>query len=371
MKNYRNDTRTVMTLDAGGTNLVFSAISRMEEVVKPVKMPSCGDHLDQCIKNIIHGFREIMHQLSVPPDAISFAFPGPADYPNGIIGDLKNLPAFRGGVPLKAILEEEFGIPVFINNDGDLYAYGEALCGFLPMINRQLKEAGSAKQFKNLIGFTLGTGFGGGIVCNGQLYIGDNSSGTEVWLLSSCEDNTVNIEEQISIRAVCRNYKILSGESGEITPKDVYDIAVGTKSGNAPAALEAYHKLGTALGFALTNILTITDSLAVIGGGVSGAAELFMPAMLEAMNGHFTAKDGRIYPRLVQKVFNLEDPAQTTLFAKGERRSVFTPKGKEIVYDTMSRVGVGISKIGTEKAICLGAYAYALGELDGNVPENL
>lgn len=364
MKDYKNDERIVMTLDAGGTNLVFGAIGQMQEVVKPVRMPSCGDNLEKCIEHIKQGFKEVMIQLPLAPHAISFAFPGPADYPNGIIGDLKNLPAFKGGVPLKAILEEEFGIPVFINNDGDLYAYGEALCGFLPMINKQLQEAGSAKQFKNLIGFTLGTGFGGGIVCNGQLYIGDNSAGTEVWLLSSCEDNSVNIEEEISIRAVCRNYKLLSGETGEITPKDVYEIAKGTKTGNRNAALEAYKKLGTALGYALTNILTITDSLAVIGGGVSGAAQLFMPAMFEAMNENFTAKNGGVYPRLVQKVFNLEDPSQMTLFAEGERKSVFTPSGKEIVYDTMSRIGVGISRIGTEKAISLGAYAYALGELD-------
>lgn len=366
MKDYAKDNRVVMTLDAGGTNLVFGAIGQMQELVKSVRMPSCGDNLGKCIENIKQGFREVMSQLPLKPHAISFAFPGPADYPNGIIGELKNLPAFNGGVPLKAILEEEFGIPVFINNDGDLYAYGEALCGFLPMINKQLKEAGSAKQFRNLIGFTLGTGFGGGIVCNGQLYLGDNSAGTEVWLLSSCEDNSINIEEEISIRAVCRNYKLFSGETGEITPKDVYEIAKGIKTGNRNAALDAYKKLGRALGLVLTNILTITDCLAVIGGGVSGAAELFMPAMFDAMNDNFTARDCRVYPRLVQKVFNLEDSDQIVLFAKGERKSVFTPGGKEIVYDTMSRVGVGISKIGTEKAISLGAYAYALGELDCN-----
>ena len=67
-----------------------------------------------------------------PPVAISFAFPGPADYPAGIIGDMSNMPAFRGGVALGPILEDQFGIPVFINNDGDLFVYGEAIAGFLP-----------------------------------------------------------------------------------------------------------------------------------------------------------------------------------------------------------------------------------------------
>lgn len=62
------------------------------------------------------------------PAAISFAFPGPADYPNGIIGGwLPNFPSFRDGVALGPFLQEKFGVPVFINNDGDLFAYALAL----------------------------------------------------------------------------------------------------------------------------------------------------------------------------------------------------------------------------------------------------
>jgi glucokinase len=117
--------------------------------------------------------------------AISFAFPGPADYANGIIDNSNNLPAFQGGVPLKSILEEEFGLPVYINNDGDLFAYGEALGGILPEINAQLEASGSPKRYKNLFGFTLGTGFGGGFVSNGQLITGDNVTAAEVWLFSN------------------------------------------------------------------------------------------------------------------------------------------------------------------------------------------
>ena len=56
--------------------------------------------------------------LNEPPVAISFAFPGPADYKRGIIGDLGNLPSLRGGIALGPMLEAEFGIPVFINNGG-------------------------------------------------------------------------------------------------------------------------------------------------------------------------------------------------------------------------------------------------------------
>ena len=124
---YTNDNRIVMTLDAGGTNFVFSAIQGGKEIADPVVLPACADCLDKCLGNLVEGFKAIQAGLPEAPVAISFAFPGPADYQAGIIGDLPNFPSFRGGVALGPFLEDIFGIPVFINNDGSLFAYGEAL----------------------------------------------------------------------------------------------------------------------------------------------------------------------------------------------------------------------------------------------------
>ena len=180
---FSKDNRIVMTLDAGGTNFVFSAIKGGKEIVMPVTLPSNANNLDLCLDTLVDGFNRIRNALPDEPIAISFAFPGPADYPNGIIGDLPNLPAFRGGIALGPMLKDKFKMPVFINNDGDLYAYGEAIAGYLPYINNLLAKKCSPKRFKNLVGFTLGTGFGGGIVSNGQLFFGDNSGSGEVWLL--------------------------------------------------------------------------------------------------------------------------------------------------------------------------------------------
>ena len=120
--NYTNDDRVVMTLDAGGTNLVFAAIQANEQVVDEIKIPSVPNNLDKMLDALVDGFNQVRSKIKEKPVAISFAFPGPADYPNGIIGDLPNLPAFRGGVALGPFLEYKFQLPVFINNDGDLYA---------------------------------------------------------------------------------------------------------------------------------------------------------------------------------------------------------------------------------------------------------
>src|ERR1039458_3384052 len=167
--NFNDDSRIVMTLDAGGTNFRFSAMRGNQQVAETIAMPSEATNLERCLLKITEGFMRVQRLCPAPAVAISFAFPGPADYPHGIIGDLGNLPCFRGGVALGPMLEAQFGIPVFINNDGDLFAYGEAIGGFLPYVNDLLGKAGSPKRFSNLLGVTLGTGLGGGIVRNGEL----------------------------------------------------------------------------------------------------------------------------------------------------------------------------------------------------------
>ena len=90
----------VMTLDAGGVNLVFSAICNGKEIVSPITIPTIPDNLHLCLNAIKKGFETIRVLLPTPPEAISFAFPGPADYEAGIIGDLPNFSAFRDGVAL-------------------------------------------------------------------------------------------------------------------------------------------------------------------------------------------------------------------------------------------------------------------------------
>ncbi|HTX17959.1 MAG TPA: ROK family protein [Bacteroidota bacterium] len=365
--NYRSDKRIVMTLDAGGTNFVFTAFRGMEQILDEITLPSNADNLDRCLATIVNGFESVRKKLPAPPAAISFAFPGPADYPRGIIGDLPNLSAFRGGVALGPFLESRFRLPVFINNDGDLYAYGEAIAGFLPAINGLLEKAGSAKRFKNLLGLTLGTGFGAGIVRDGRLFLGDNSIAGEIWLVRNKLNPKINIEDGASIRAVRRVYAREAGIAFETspTPKEIFEIGTGKIPGNAEAARRAFEELGEAAGDAISNAITLIDGLVVIGGGLAGASELFLPRLVQEMNGTFERTDGSTFRRLIANVYNLEDPRALEKFLRGSRREVaLYGTSKKVGYDPEMRIGVGISKIGTSKAIALGACAFALTSLD-------
>jgi glucokinase len=399
---HTKENRIVMTLDAGGTNFEFSAIQGMKECVEPIAFPSESHDLDRSLGNIIRGFEMIKKQLDTAPVAISFAFPGPADYIHGIIGDLGNLPAFRGGIALGPMLEDHFGLPVFINNDGDLFAYGEAMHGFLPELNHRLEQSGSQRQYKNLIGLTLGTGFGGGIVRNGELFLGDNGAAGEVWLLRNSLNPDVFAEENISARAITREYLLAAGggtaaggsPAGADSPAgdgrtdeadslagdgytagadnpaggvavptalDVYRIATGAFPGNREAALLAFQKLGQALGAALADVVTVIDAPVVIGGGLSNAWPLFFPEMLRQLNGHFVLADGTRVPRLEVRAYHMEDPASFTAFTRGEARRIQVPfSGRELTYDPAKSIVLGISRLGTSKAVALGAYAFAL-----------
>ncbi len=364
--NIWSDERVVLTLDAGGTNFVFSAIKGGNEIVDPIRKPSNANDLGLCLKTIIKGFQETKDLIKEDPIAISFAFPGPSDYKKGIIGDLANLPAFRGGVALGPMLEEHFNIPVFINNDGDLFAYGEALGGILPEINKRLQEANSPKQYSNLVGITLGTGFGGGLVHNNELFIGDNSIASEVWLTSSRLFPKRFAEEGISTRAIQRTYyENASNESNkDLMPVDIYKIAKDMNHPNKEAAQLAFQQFGNCLGDSLANLLTLTDGIAVIGGGLSGAHDLYMPAVMEEINGKFETAEGSAQARLVQKVYNIDNKKEFQEFIKDRSTKITIPgTDKSLQYDPEPRLAICSSKLGASKAIGIGAYAYALKEI--------
>ena len=360
---------TVITLDAGGTNFEFSAIKDGKFIGEAIRLPSQAADLNRCLETMKNGFTQIIDTLDERPDAISFAFPGPADYERGIIGDLPNLPAFKGGgIALGPYLELEFKIPVFINNDGNLFALGESRQGFLKELNSGLKENGNTNQYENLVGITLGTGFGVGVSINGKMLKGDNNVAAEGWKLRNRHHNYSFIEDTVSTKALRRIYaeQIAIDPDQSPSPKEIYQIARGEKEGVQPAAIESYLRYGSALGDAIANILTIIDGAVVIGGGISNAYPLFKRTMMDELNGHFDLLNGQRSSRLVQKVFDIEDDWSAKKFFEPSIKEVEIPGSDvRVPYQDEKRIPVGVSKIGAEKAISLGAYFFAKEALSG------
>ena len=353
----------IFVLDAGGTGFKFSAVQNYKEIIEAFTIKTASDTLEEQLNKIIEGFRRTEELCGSKPAAISFCFPGPADYPNGIICDLANLPLFRGGVALKDMLENEFKVPVYINNDGDLFAYGEALGGVLPEINAMLEKAGNPKRYKNLVGLTLGTGFGGGIVLNGHLLQGDNSAGAEVWCMRNILYPQTSAEDSISIRGVRRVYAREAGIEFNEAPQpfDIYEIALGNKEGNKEAALKAWDEFATVLADIIANIATMIDGIVVLGGGLSGASKIFMPKVVELLNTAYPGLDGNKIPRMEISAFNLDEEEGQKAFTATSGKMIKVPfSDKEVWYDPSKKIGITATKLGTSSAVCIGAYAFAM-----------
>ena len=248
----------------------------------------------------------------------------------------------------------------------NLFAYGEATSGALPELNKRLEKAGSLKRFNNLIGITLGTGIGSGIVTNGHLLLGDNDCGAEIHNTLNRDHSDWNCEESVSTRAIQRVYAEENGSQFDSTllPIDIYQIAQGEKSGNKAAALHSFNQFGIALGSAICNIVSIIDGLVVLGGGITKGWDLFGPHTMKEINKTYLDHTNRQHKRLSYRFFDLTTNEHFHEFAKGEKKRISVPKSRTVIeYDGMARTGVTLSKSGASRSIMLGAYDYAVYKL--------
>ena len=111
------------------------------------------------------------------------------------------------------------------------------------------------------------------------------------------------------------------------------------------------------------------DGIIVLGGGLSKSHTLFMPALLRELRAQLRTRTGQTLPRVPSYVYNLEDEAEFSEFVKGEQRAIpIYGTGETILCDTQKRLGIITSHIGTSVATTIGAYCYALHQLD-NTPQ--
>jgi glucokinase len=177
----------------------------------------------------------------------------------------------------------------------------------------------------------------------------------------------MNAEEGASIRALRRVYAEEAGLSFDEAPepKELYAIGRGEAAGDRAAALEAFRRLGEVVGDALGTVMTLLDGLAVVGGGLSGAASLFLPALVDELNSTYMDPQGQSFRRLIPRAFNLEDAEHLQPFLQGDERRITIPgSSRQLAYDPLPRLGVGLSVLGTSQAVARGAYAFALRALE-------
>lgn len=252
----------IIGVDIGGTNIKAGLITSSGKIKKRTIVATGADKgKDSVIKNIFRVINKLMDKDVI---GIGVGSAGPVDPSSGKIIDSPNIPALKG-VELKKILEEKYKCLVKVDNGANCFALGEAVFG-----------AGSKSKF--VIGITLGTGVGGGIVLNKELYHGVGSAAelghTTINFdgLESKTGNTGGVEEYLSKRALERMGEFLNAK----TPKALFNLA----EKKSALAKNRFNEYGYYLGIFITNLIyTFDPDCIVIGGNISDAWKYFNKSM--------------------------------------------------------------------------------------------
>lgn len=199
--------------------------------------------------------------------AIGIGVPSVVDVELGIVYDVVHIPSWKE-VHLKQILEEKYKVPVFINNDANCFILGELYFG-------------KGKGLKNMVGLTIGTGLGAGIIINSQLYAGPNCGAGEF----GCVDYLENNYEFYCSGSFFNN---VYGLDGQRVFKDA--------QGGDARALELYAEMGIHLGNAIKLVMyTYDPALIILGGSVQLAYDYFEKTMWERIHT-------LVYPKSVERL---------------------------------------------------------------------
>lgn len=208
--------------------------------------------------------------------AIGIGVPGVVDIEDGIVYDVIYIPSWKE-VHLKKYMEERYGIPVFVNNDANCFALGEYYYG-------------KGKGHDSMIGLTIGTGVGAGIIVNKKLYAGYNCGAGEFGTV----DYLDKIYEYYCSGSFFKNVYGLSGEF-------VFEQAKNEDT----QALKLYDELGTHLGNCIKMIIyTYDPQLIVLGGSVRHAYKYFEEAMWKHIKTCVFTKSAE---RLIVEVSSLQN----------------------------------------------------------------
>ena len=152
-----------LCLDIGGTKILGAIFDEKQQPVYRLKKKTKagGDKTDNVEQVIISVVDEMIKGFGIKKDqihAISAGAPGVIDQKEGVVLFSPNLP-WRD-YDIRTPIEKRFGVPFFIGNDVNMGVYGEYCFG-------------AAKGYRNVVGFFVGTGMGGGLILNGELFTGN------------------------------------------------------------------------------------------------------------------------------------------------------------------------------------------------------
>jgi glucokinase len=244
--------RHIIGVDVGATN-ARAGLVRHQQLgeVSSIRINPHGsaeEVLDQ-----ICGLIDRTKQPSV--DGVGIGVPSVVDIEKGIVYDVQNIPSWQE-VPLKAVLEDRYSIPVLVNNDANCFALGET-------------HFGKAVGYRSIIGLIMGTGFAAGIIVDGRVYPGKNCGAGEFGMIPYLE-------------SIYEHYC-----SGQFFPRHVAQSGAEVFRRAAEGdgeAVKVFEEFGEHVGQGIKTILYAYDpEIIILGGSVRKAFRFFEEAMWESI----------------------------------------------------------------------------------------
>jgi glucokinase len=239
---------SIIGVDLGGTKISIGRVERDRIVTHFSSAITTQGEEKQIVKEIVEAIERVFDQAVA---GIGIGVPSVVDVEKGIVYNVQNIPSWKE-VALKGILEGHFRKPTYVNNDANCFAVGE-------------KHFGKGKKYRNLVGVTLGTGLGAGIIIGNRLYSGLNCGAGEF--------GSISYRDHI-IEHYCSGQFFINehGVKGQI----VHEQA---EKGDG-RSLEIFQEFGMHLGEAIKTILFALDPEAIIlGGSVCRSYSFFQSAM--------------------------------------------------------------------------------------------
>jgi glucokinase len=269
-------------VDLGGTKVLVGVVGEGSEVLYEDRASSAGQTGDELLNTLE---REIRKAMQAQPDvaAVGLGIPCTIDHEKGVAISAVNLPIRN--LPVRDEMRARLGVPVVIENDANVAALAE-------------HRFGVARGPRDVVMLTIGTGIGGGVIIDGELYRGSSGAASEPGHMvidfdgPPCQGNCPNhgcLETFASGTALARDGRTaaerepgsvlgrLLAEGGRIDGVAVTDAAVA----GDPAALEVVREAGRRLGAGLSGLANIFEpDVIVLGGGVGKAVGelMFEPA---------------------------------------------------------------------------------------------
>jgi len=256
----------IIAIDLGGTNLKCALLDRNLKIkAKSSFSTKSFDNQYKLVQGITDAVGSLILKQRLNCSAIlgvGIGVPGPVDTSRGIVHFLPNIPGWKE-VKLKKILEQKIKLPVFIDNDAKLMTLAE-------------HKAGAAKNYKNVLCLTLGTGVGGGLIINNLLYRGlDNAAGEVGHFPLNEKGPLCGCGARGCLETYVGNNRIIKAARKLFGPKITLEKVSALAGQNNLKAINFWSQVGKRLGLALSGIVNLLNlDLIVIGGGVSSAGNV-------------------------------------------------------------------------------------------------